>query len=61
MTTEGSYTGRLALVTLAADLEITPDALKIVLTEAFVYMHALQQRHRGPFSASSIRPTRLPN
>jgi hypothetical protein len=38
MATDGSYTGRLALATLAADLGVTSDVLKIVLTEAFDLM-----------------------
>jgi hypothetical protein len=38
MSTDGTYAGRLALATLATDLGITPDTLKIVLAEAFDFM-----------------------
>ncbi|KAH5241675.1 hypothetical protein HBI72_202360 [Parastagonospora nodorum] len=38
MATEGSYTGKLALATLAADLGVTAGVLKVVLEEAFDIM-----------------------
>lgn len=38
MATEGSYTGKLALATLAADLGVTAGVLKVILGEAFDIM-----------------------
>jgi hypothetical protein len=38
MATEGSYTGKLALATLATDLGVTAGVLRVVLEEAFNIM-----------------------